>query len=226
MNFSESLLELRRGKGLSQEELAIQIGVSRQAVSKWETGEAMPDLNKLLSLSDALGVSLDHLCGKWNDDNGETSAPTVVVKKNRFWPVLCAILSVLIIVLALQIELLRRQTDGTEMMPLDVATTTVYAEFGSGTGNYLRYQIVPSTVCEEYSYYLVLTAQDPVLGAPSPVALDAGSGVFQGEITFPLSASRWTVSLRVETGKGTYTIPVATNLRYTGNGGTSWEPVK
>ena len=226
MNFAESLLELRRGKGLSQEELAAQVGVSRQAVSKWETGEAMPDLNKLVALSDTLGVSLDRLCGKESDADEKVEASTVVVKKNRFWPILCVVLSLFTILLLLQVGHLRGQTDEKEMLPLDVATTTVYAEFGSGTGNYLRYQIVPSTVCEEYSYYLVLTAQDPVLGAPSPVALDAGSGVFQGEITFPLSASRWTVSLRVETGKGTYTIPVATNLRYTGNGGTSWEPVK
>lgn len=226
MNFAESLLELRRGKGLSQEELAAQVGVSRQAVSKWETGDAMPDLNKLVALSDTLGVSLDRLCGKERDADEKVEASTVVVKKNRFWPILCVVLSLLTILLLLQVGHLRGQTDEKEMLPLDVATTTVYAEFGSGTGNYLHYQIAPSVVCEEYTYYLVLTAQDPVSGAPSPVALDADSGVFQGEVAFPLSASRWTVSLRVETARNTYTIPVATNLRYTGNGGTSWEHVK
>ena len=58
MRFSEQLFALRRAKGLSQEELAEQVGVSRQAVSKWENGEAAPDLQKLLTLSEALEVSL------------------------------------------------------------------------------------------------------------------------------------------------------------------------
>ena len=67
MTFSEILLQKRKSLGLSQEELAEQLGISRQAVSKWETGEASPDLNKLLALSAALNVSLDTLCGLQED---------------------------------------------------------------------------------------------------------------------------------------------------------------
>ena len=186
----------------------------------------MPDLNKLLPLSDTLGVSLDRLCGKERDADEKVEASTAVVKKNRFWPILCVVLSLLTILLLLQVGHLRGQTDEKEMLPLDVATTTVYAEFGSGTGNSLRYQIVPSAVCEEYTYYLALVPNTPVFGEPSPVAVDAVSGVFQGEISVPLSASSWTVLLRVETGKSTYTVPVATELRYSGNGLTNWQPVE
>ena len=226
MNFAESLLELRHGRGLSQEELAAQIGVSRQAVSKWETGEAMPDLNKLLALSDALGVSLDCLCGKKDNGSAEVTASTVVAKKSRFWPLLCTVLSALIILLLLQMSRLHAQIDAAEQLPVDMAETIAYAEFGSGSGNSLRYQIVPSAVCEEYTYYLALVPNTPVFGEPSPVAVDAVSGVFQGEISVPLSASSWTVLLRVETGKSTYTVPVATELRYSGNGLTSWQPVE
>lgn len=51
----------RRRAGLSQEQLAEQLGISRQAVSKWETGEAMPDATKLAPLASALGVSIDWL---------------------------------------------------------------------------------------------------------------------------------------------------------------------
>lgn len=69
MTFSEILLQERKRRGLSQEELAGMVNVSRQAVSKWETGDAMPDLNKLLALADALDISLDELCGR------ETKAP-------------------------------------------------------------------------------------------------------------------------------------------------------
>lgn len=61
MNFSEKLQELRKSKGLSQEALAQKLDVSRQAVSKWETGEGYPEMDKLLLLSDLFQVSLDYL---------------------------------------------------------------------------------------------------------------------------------------------------------------------
>ena len=54
MPFNEILARERKARGLSQEDLAARIQVSRQAVSKWETGDAMPDLNKLLALAVAL----------------------------------------------------------------------------------------------------------------------------------------------------------------------------
>ena len=52
---------LRKKMGLSQEELANKIGVSRQAVSKWESGQSMPDLDKIVALSDLFGVSTDYI---------------------------------------------------------------------------------------------------------------------------------------------------------------------
>ncbi|WP_165170853.1 helix-turn-helix domain-containing protein [Adlercreutzia sp. ZJ242] len=55
------LASLRREKGLSQEELAAQLGVSRQAVSKWERGEAAPDTGNLVALADLYEVTLDKL---------------------------------------------------------------------------------------------------------------------------------------------------------------------
>ncbi len=55
------LVELRRKKGLSQEELADLLGVSRQAVSKWERAEASPDTDNLICLAKIYGVSLDEL---------------------------------------------------------------------------------------------------------------------------------------------------------------------
>ena len=58
---SEKLYALRRQKGLSQEELAERLGVSRQAVSKWESGSATPDVDRLLALSKFYGVTMDDL---------------------------------------------------------------------------------------------------------------------------------------------------------------------
>lgn len=59
--FSEKLLELRRREGLSQEQLADRLGVTRQSVSKWESGASAPELNKLIALSDLFSVSVDYL---------------------------------------------------------------------------------------------------------------------------------------------------------------------
>lgn len=64
MTFAEHLTILRKQRGLSQEQLGDMIGVSRQAVSKWESGSSTPELDKLLALSDYFGISLDHLVGR------------------------------------------------------------------------------------------------------------------------------------------------------------------
>ncbi|WP_367925403.1 helix-turn-helix transcriptional regulator [uncultured Ruthenibacterium sp.] len=63
MSLEQNLLELREKAGLSQEKLAQQLGVSRQAVSKWETGQSTPDVDKLVALSKLYGVSVDGLLG-------------------------------------------------------------------------------------------------------------------------------------------------------------------
>lgn len=61
MRFSEKLTVLRRREGLSQEQLADRLGVTRQSVSKWESRTAMPELVKLISLSEIFGVTVDYL---------------------------------------------------------------------------------------------------------------------------------------------------------------------
>ena len=58
---SEQIYALRRKNGLSQEQLAEQIGVSRQAISKWEGGLATPDLENLVALSRCFGITVDEL---------------------------------------------------------------------------------------------------------------------------------------------------------------------
>ena len=61
MELYEKLYELRRASGMSQEELAEKLGVSRQAVSKWESGATQPELSKLIELSKLYSVSVDEL---------------------------------------------------------------------------------------------------------------------------------------------------------------------
>lgn len=61
MNFNEKLIELRKSKNLSQDELGDHIQVSRQTISKWETGQSYPDFQRLVLLSDYFGLTLDAL---------------------------------------------------------------------------------------------------------------------------------------------------------------------
>jgi len=61
MKLSEKIFALRRSRGLSQEELAEKLDVSRQAVSRWENGSALPDASNILRLSKLFGVTADYL---------------------------------------------------------------------------------------------------------------------------------------------------------------------
>ena len=68
-----NLYQLRKQASLSQEELAERLGVSRQAVSKWECGEAMPDTENLIAISRIFEISLDSLVGNAQDSAAQES---------------------------------------------------------------------------------------------------------------------------------------------------------
>ena len=61
LNIGGKIQARRKAMGLSQEDLAQLTGVSRQSVTKWETGQSAPDLDRLVEVADVLGVSLDFL---------------------------------------------------------------------------------------------------------------------------------------------------------------------
>lgn len=88
MTLGEKICMLRTGKGLSQEDLAAKLEVSRQSVSKWETSQSVPDLEKIIKLADLSGVSVDELVRE-----GERPQPpqpetkVVYVKEKREWTV-------------------------------------------------------------------------------------------------------------------------------------------
>lgn len=77
MTLGEKLLKLRRERGMSQDELAEKLDVSRQAISKWERDEAIPETEKIIRIAQEFGVSTDHLLM-----NQETPSP-----ESRPWQV-------------------------------------------------------------------------------------------------------------------------------------------
>lgn len=78
MILEEKIMELRKKNGWSQEELAEKIHVSRQSVSKWESSASIPDLSKILLLSQVFGVSTDYLL---RDDIEETQKAEIFVEE-------------------------------------------------------------------------------------------------------------------------------------------------
>ena len=80
MSFSENLQTIRKKNQMSQEELAELLGVSRQAVSKWELGEGYPEVEKLLVLSKKMNISLDSLMtgSSPGNEEPETSSPGII----------------------------------------------------------------------------------------------------------------------------------------------------
>ena len=66
MELKDKIQQLRKNKSLSQERLAEELNISRQAVAKWENGETTPDINNLVQISDLFNISLDRLL---KDDN-------------------------------------------------------------------------------------------------------------------------------------------------------------
>ena len=76
MLLSEKIMSLRKRNGWSQEELAQQLGVSRQSVSKWESMASMPDIQKIMAMSELFGVSTDYLL---KDELEELPATAIAV---------------------------------------------------------------------------------------------------------------------------------------------------
>ena len=77
---SEKLFKLRKNSGLSQEQLAEQLKVSRQAISKWESGTAVPESEKLITISNYFGVSVDYLL---RDDEEDKAKAIVSVMEEK-----------------------------------------------------------------------------------------------------------------------------------------------
>ena len=79
MKFSEKLVRLRKIRGITQDEFASAVGVSRQAVYKWESGQSYPEVAKLLEIKLLFGISIDDLL----DESYEIALPEKKKRKRR-----------------------------------------------------------------------------------------------------------------------------------------------
>ncbi len=79
MTFNEKLVKLRKLKGITQDEFASAVGVSRQAVYKWESGQSYPEVPKLIEMKLLFGISIDDLL----DESYEVVLPEKKVRRKR-----------------------------------------------------------------------------------------------------------------------------------------------
>ena len=154
MKLHDKIYELRKKEALSQEALAEKLGVSRQSVSKWETGEATPEASKLLAFSKIFGVTTDYLL---NDEMGKEKEPeapdfgmpssnfevmsineTLPKKKSRSTRTLVIIL-LICIVLCMLLPLIMAIL-GYSIFQMSPDVETIYAETAPG----YEIEIIPS----------------------------------------------------------------------------------
>lgn len=119
MKLSERLIGLRKEKNLSQEELAAVLNVSRQAVSRWETGLAAPSLDKLQFLAEFYGITIDELFysveEKAKAQEKETPPQTGESKhrRKRIW--LCAAAVVVVLAVGVLIAAIDQKAESEEV---------------------------------------------------------------------------------------------------------------
>ena len=86
MKFSENLISLRKKKGLSQEQLADELGITRQTISKWELGVSTPEMDKLVQIANYFDVNVDDLISKENINNKKQTNSSFVGVDEKYIP--------------------------------------------------------------------------------------------------------------------------------------------
>ena len=100
MTFAEKLTKLRRAQNYTQEQFADLLGVSRQAVSKWESGTAYPETDKLIKIGEMFDCSIDYLLKDAMEDMSPTPLPAEKPKKKKIRAAaVVAVVSVLVVTL-------------------------------------------------------------------------------------------------------------------------------
>ncbi|MCI9171316.1 MAG: helix-turn-helix domain-containing protein [Lawsonibacter sp.] len=130
MELKEKLVDLRKEKGLSQAELAEAINVSRQAISRWEVGTAIPSADNLMWLSKFYEVSMDELMGVDTDDNQPAQKEQQITSKEPVFSkkiaiILCVIV-VFIGVAAWIIFSINKSRENSETPPVSIGELDSY----------------------------------------------------------------------------------------------------
>ena len=242
MSFQENLIRARKARSMTQEELAARLSISRQAVSKWETGESLPDLYKLAALADELGVSTDELCGREAALCGEVPATASaeetaeraafaeeirrIAKQNRslryvvgILVLICGVLTMLSGYRSLQ-NSKAPSNEITTPAPLPDTITVTGLTVSREVGNVVVFRFVPSISGEGYEWSASCAPDDNGLIS---VETTTDGGICTVRL---LNVPRYggvTLSATVTNGAESRSICLATDIRV-GENSISWDP--
>ena len=223
MNFSEMLIQRRKSLCMSQEALAEKIQVSRQAVSKWETGEAMPDMAKLIALADALEMNLDELCGRSPAPQAAQQAAAPANRSFKRRSPVPWVISALLLLCSVVLLLNAAKTTPPAPAPLpDTISVSGVMFHNNGSGS-LSYSFTPSVVGDGYTYeitFLETGSQGQTFEAPCVGGICSDT-VFLRDFYFANN-----VSVVISNGEESRAVPVATDLNLFSANSASWIPVE
>lgn len=213
MQLHENLIRARKEKGISQQMLAEQLNVTRQAVSKWETGESLPDIQRLAELADALGWSMDSLCGRKLPEAAENVQHREKSRKRNAWEKVVAVFAAGLLLAAgffaglytgrqaapgdpgvseVQSGTVDPSAPEAERLP-DVITASAVS-FSHQDGK-VRCEFVPSVIGDGYTYQLSFKSDT---GTKTCDAV-CRNGICEGEIVL-ISGQSYTVVVTVSNG--------------------------
>lgn len=239
MEFRDLLVNARKEKGYNQESLAEKIGVSRQAVSKWETGDAQPALSQLIALADALDISLDVLCGRIDPDAPTSAAtspapagsdPTDGTKRQAeysvslkiaFLPLLLAVLIVAGMFFHMSSTIADAEEAAAKKQLPDTIEVTGLMFYGDSVDNMLQFEFTPSIINSDWDYTINFIGFDRQVHS---FEVKSDNGIFHGYAKLPGGYLSYTVTLEISNGEESRAVALATGLTFDETH-ASWNPV-
>lgn len=228
MPFSENLYKARKALGLSQDDLAEKIGVSRQAVSKWECNDATPDLPKLLALSDVLKVDLDSLCdtGFSTDANTRSESVPRFSRKKKVIIICVAVLSACVLLagsfcLGARFESVSTQPSSESANKSAVLPDTLTVSgvnFSCDVDGLLSYRFTPGYIHPDLTYKISFASS---FDAPQVFEVVYENGVCSGSLANLRNSGPFNVTLIVCSGDESRAVPLAYDLCFS-NGEATW----
>ena len=235
MKFSEQLIRLRKDKGLSQEVLAELIGVSRQAISKWETGATQPEMGNIIKLCEIFEVNPNILFGleearepvsdeisEENDNGGETKR---INGKQRL---IITVLAVCCILLGMMLGFLVKSNsmgeEGQQDIPIEFSVSgfDLHSEAYADGVKTFRLNFASNISNPEYNYKIIVTDHN---GISREFDVRAGAdGVYTGTFQTDGQYIPYLISVSVSVGENTYTDPLI-KISNISESGYLWEEV-